>query len=576
MPRLILKSPYLKPGRKKSPSGYLKYIATREGVEMAEDTSRHLPATTEQKKHIDNLLKKYPDSKDSHEYQDYAENPTRGNADMFIGSILELHGDTPRRDIYLKYISERPGVEKSGTKGLFTDEGVPIVLSQVQEEMNNHPGNIWTHIISLRREDAERLGYNTPDAWMHLLRSQRNMIAQQMKIAPENFRWYAAFHNCGHHPHVHMMAYSVNPNEPYLTEKGIENIKSGLAKEIFQQDLLQIYQKQTDFRDKLRHESKEQMDRIVAEINAGNFYDPVLEQMLLQLSKILFQSKGRKQYGYLKPEVKKLVDEIVIHLSGEEHIRELYDHWYDLREDVLRTYTDTFPERIPLEKNEEFKSIRNAVIQHALQIQIPPEESHRFDPSPSEPVQPPVDFPDDGSKVYTKAVKFLRDPTMPPTPQLKRFYHEAAIRGSVDAVYDMGKIYIKRDIQKTIGFFELAASQGNTYAEYQLGKIYCFGLGIPRDLDRGMEWLRVSAEHGNQHAASLLRHVQQYIHTVTVRGVFGLLQSIAGMIQEDGEHLYQKRTGIDRKQRQKIVEKKLAQGKRHQAEYENYQGIDMQ
>ena len=318
------------------------------------------------------------------------------------------------------------------------------------------------------------------------------------------------------------------------------------------------------------------MDRIVAEINAGNFSDPVLEQMLLQLSKKLFQSKGRKQYGYLKPEIKKLVDEIVGHLSGEEHIRELYDHWYDLREDVLRTYTDTFPERVPLEQNKEFKSIRNAVVQYALQIQLSPEDTNRFDPPLSESASPLVDFPEDGSKVYTKAVKFLRDPTEPPTPQLERFFHESAIRGSVDAVYGMGKVYMKRDIQKAIGFFELAASQSNTYAEYQLGKIFCFGLGVPRDLDKGMEWLRASASHGNQHAASLLRHVQEHIHVATVRGVFGLLQSIAKMIQEHGEHLYQKRTGIDRKQRQKIIEKKMAQGKRHQAEYENYQGIDMQ
>ena len=576
MPRLILKSPYLKPGGKKSPGGYLKYIATREGVEMAEDTSRHLPATTEQQKQVEKLLKKYPDSNDSHEYQDYIENPTRGNADAFIGSILELHGDAPRRDVYLKYISERPGVENSGSNGLFTDEGVPIVLSQAQEEMNSHPGNIWTHIISLRREDAERLGYNTPDAWMHLLRSQRNMIARQMKIAPENFRWYAAFHNAGHHPHVHMMAYSIDPKEAYLTEKGIENIKSGLAREIFQQDLLQIYQKQTDFRDKLRHESKDQMEKIVAEINASNFSDPVLEQMLLQLSKMLSLSKGRKQYGYLKPEVKKLVDEIVAHLAGEKHIRELYGHWYDLREDVLRTYTNTFPDRVPLEQNKEFKSIRNAVVQQALQIHLPPEDAHRFDPSLSEPVQPPVDFPDDESKVYLKAVKFLHDPTVPPTPQLERFFHEAAIRGSVDAIYGMGKIYMKRDIQKAIGFFGLAAAQGNTYAEYQLGKIHCFGLGIPRDLDMGMEWLRASADHGNQHATSLLRHVQEHIHLATMRGVFGLLQSIARMIQENGDHLYKKRKSIDRKQRQKIVEKKLAQGKRHQSEYENYQGIGMQ
>ena len=149
MARLILKSPYLKPGGKKSPGGYLKYIATREGVEMAEDTSRHLPATAEQQKQISKLLKQHKDCKDSHEYQDYLANPTRGNADAFISSIMELYGDTPQRDVYLRYIDERPG-----SNGLFTDEGIPIVLSKVQKEMNEHPGNIWTHIISLRREDA--------------------------------------------------------------------------------------------------------------------------------------------------------------------------------------------------------------------------------------------------------------------------------------------------------------------------------------------------------------------------------------------------------------------------------------
>ena len=163
MARLILKSPYLKPGGKKSPGGYLKYIATREGVEMAKDTSCHLPATAEQQKRITKLLKQYKDGKDSHEYQDYLVNPTRGNADAFISGIMELHGDAPQRDVYLKYIDERPG-----SNGLFTDEGVPIVLSKVQKEMNKHPGNIWTHIISLRREDAERLHYSTTDAWMHL------------------------------------------------------------------------------------------------------------------------------------------------------------------------------------------------------------------------------------------------------------------------------------------------------------------------------------------------------------------------------------------------------------------------
>ena len=288
MARLILKFPYLKPGGKKSPGGYLKYIATREGVEMAEDTFRHLPATAQQQKQITKLLKQYKDGKDSHEYQDYIDNPTRGNADDFINSILELHGDAPQRDVYLKYINERPG-----SNGLFTDEGVPIVLSQVQKEINDHPGNIWTHIISLRREDAERLGYNNPDAWMHLLRSQRNMIAQQMKIAPENFRWYAAFHNEGHHPHVHMMAYSIKPTEPYLTEKGIATIKSNLAQEIFRQDLLQIYQKQSDLRDELRQESRDRITEIVDAINHGSFDNPQMQMMLLQLADRLAKVKSQ-------------------------------------------------------------------------------------------------------------------------------------------------------------------------------------------------------------------------------------------------------------------------------------------
>ena len=172
MARLILKSPYLKPGSSKSPGGYLKYIATREGVEMAEDTTRHLPATSEQQKEIENLLRQHPDCKDSHEYEDYLANPTRGNTDVLIQSIYEIYSH-PRRDIYLQYISERPGAN-----GLFTDEGVPIVLDQVRKEMNESRSNIWTHIISIRREDAQRLGYDSPDAWMHLLRSQRNMIAQ--------------------------------------------------------------------------------------------------------------------------------------------------------------------------------------------------------------------------------------------------------------------------------------------------------------------------------------------------------------------------------------------------------------
>ena len=560
MARLILKSPYLKPGGKKSPGGYLKYIATREGVEMAKDTSRHLPATADQQKQIAKLLKQHRDCKDSHEYQDYLANPTRGNADAFISGIMELHGDTHQRDVYLKYIDERPG-----SNGLFTDEGFPVVLSQVQKEMNDHPGNIWTHIISIRREDAERLGYNNPDAWMHLLRSQRNMIAQQMKIAPENFRWYAAFHNEGHHPHVHMMAYSIDPNEPYLTGKGIENIKSGLAKEIFQQDLLQSYQKQTDLRDELRQESRDRITGIVDAINHGSFDNPQMQMMLVQLADRLAKAKGKKQYGYLNASTKKLVDAIVAELTWDSRIRELYSLWYVQKEDVLRTYTNKMPERIPLEQEKEFRTIRNAVVQAALQLHLPQEELPLSDPVP-----PRVDFVDDGSDVYPKLAESLREPEVDPDSEVRQFLHESAIRGSVDAVYGVGKQYLKTDIQKAISMFELAAEQGNSYAEYQLGKIYCFGQGVSQNLEVGMEWLKASASHGNEYAAQLLEKVQQHVHRQTTSAVFGLFRGLAGMIQTSANYFIRRRNSIDRKQRQKIEEKKQALGQRssgHEYDY---------
>ena len=560
MARLILKSPYLKPGGKKSPGGYLKYIATREGVEMAEDTSRHLPATAEQQKQIKVLIKKHPQGKESHEYEDYIANPTRGNADAFLWNVCEEYQDGPKRDVYLKYISERPG-----SNGLFTDEGVPIVLSQVQKEMNEHPGNIWTHIISLRREDAERMGYNNPDAWMHLLRSQRNMIAQQMKIAPENFRWYAAFHNEGHHPHVHMMVYSVDPNEAYLSTKGIETIKSNLAQEIFRQDLLHIYQKQSDLRDELRQESRDRITEIVDAINHGSFNNPQMQTMLVQLADRLAKAKGKKQYGYLNAGTKKLVDAIVAELTKDNRIQELYSLWYEQKEDVLRTYTNKMPERIPLEQEKEFRTIRNAVVQAALQLQLPQEELPLSDPVP-----PRVDFIDDGSDVYPKAVESLREPEVEPDSEVRQFLHKSAIRSSVDAVYGVGKQYLKTDIQKAISMFELAAEQGNSYAEYQLGKIYSFGQGVPQNLEVGIEWLKESASHGNEYASALLEKVQNHIHRQTTSAVFGLFRGLAGMIQTSANSFIRRRNSIDRKQRQKIEEKKQAHGQRSSGQEFDY------
>lgn len=196
------------------------------------------------------------------------------------------------------------------------------------------------------------------------------MIAENMKIAPENFRWYAAFHNEGHHPHIHMITYSTKPNEAYLTEKGIENIKSSLSNVIFRQDLISIYQKQTEHRDTLRAEARDIVEDLVSKINSEIYTSASLQQKLLQLAEKLSKTGGKKVYGYLKADVKALVDSIVEELASDDRIKKLYDLWYEQKENTIRTYTDELPERIPLVDNKEFKSIKNAVIKEALKLNL--------------------------------------------------------------------------------------------------------------------------------------------------------------------------------------------------------------
>ena len=265
------------------------------------------------------------------------------------------------------------------------------------------------------------------------------------------------------------------------------------------------------------------------------------------------------------------MDAIVAELTKDNRILKLYSLWYEQKEDVLRNYTNKMPERIPLEQEKEFRTIRNAVVQAALQLHLPPEELPLSDSIP-----PRVDFSDNDTDVYPKVVESLREPEVEPSPEVKQFLHEAAIRGSVDAIYGVGKQYLKTDIQKAISMFELAAEQGNSYAEYQLGKIYCFGQSVPQNLEVGMEWLRTSANHGNEYASALLEKVQNHIHRQTTSAIFGLFRGLAGMIQTSANNFIRRRNSIDRKQRQKIEEKKQALGQRSSGnEYVNNEGQTM-
>lgn len=379
MARLVTKFKYLKPNRKVSAGGYAKYIATRDGVEKIDNSQKFAPVTVKQKKLIDKILKDFPDSKDMFEYTDYLEKQNVGSASDFISRVMEDYAyEISGRKAYADYIATRPRAERFGSHGLFTDDGVQVQLSKVSEELDNHKGNIWTAIISIRREDAERLGFNTGARWRDMLRTQTEALAKNMKIPMQNLRWYAAFHNESYHPHVHLIAYSTVENEGYLTEKGVENLRSSFAKDIFQQDLLYIYEKQTEHRDTLRAEARDIVEDLVSKINSEIHISTSLQQKLLQLAEKLSKTDGKKVYGYLKADVKALVDSIVDELASDDRIKKLYDLWYEQKENTIRTYTDGMPERIPLVDNKEFKSIKNAVIKEALKLNLDEAESSKY------------------------------------------------------------------------------------------------------------------------------------------------------------------------------------------------------
>lgn len=398
MARLVTKFKYLKPNRKVSAGGYAKYIATREGVEKIDDTKKFVPATAKQKNLIEKILKDFPDSKDMFEYADYLEKQNAGSASDFISRVMEDYAyEISGRKAYADYIATRPRAERFGSHGLFTDDGVQVQLSKVTEELDRHKGNIWTAIISIRREDAERLGFNTGSRWRDMLRTQTEALAKNLKIPMENLRWYAAFHNESHHPHVHLIAYSTVEKEGYLTQKGVENLRSSFAKDIFQQDLLCIYERQTEHRDKLRAEACDIVEDLVSKINSEIYISASIQHKLLELADRLSQTKGKKVYGYLKLDVKAIVDSIVDELSNDDRIKKLYDLWYEQKENTIRTYTDEIPDRIPLAQNKEFKSIKNAIIKEALKLNLTEDVVEKSENSDNESVTKPFEYEENTS-----------------------------------------------------------------------------------------------------------------------------------------------------------------------------------
>ena len=541
MARLNVKSPYIKCGGEKSAGGYLKYIATRERVEIIPDDR---PPTNKQTQLIAKLVKDFPDAKELMEYEDYSSHPTKATASALITLALESNWDRVQgTEGYAKYIALRPRAERLGEHGLFGDDDA-VDLAAVADELDHYTGNVWTHIISLHREDAERLGYNHADAWRTLLRTHRNDIAAAMKIPPEDFRWYAAFHDEGNHPHVHMMAWSVNPNQAYLSKDGIRQIKSTLTNQIFRLELLHVYEQKSKSRDELVAEARKVMLELAKAMREMTCIHPEAEQMIRDLSRQLGQVSGKKTYGYLPKPMKKLVDEIVDQMARLPTVDACYQTWWELQCQVEDYYSEGKKRlRPPLSQQKEFRQIKNAVIREAEHIRMNSfsfedeemqddgEQISTYDMSYEcqdlQGVANDESFPLEERDEAAEQLERLADAgdayaqyiigtayrdgglLIPDTVKAQKLLERAAEQDLDAAQYALGKLYLSDDADvhdpaKGIYWLKRSADNGNDYAAYRLGKEYLSGKNVPKDASTAAEYLRQAANDGNAYAQYLL------------------------------------------------------------------------
>ena len=540
MARLIVKSPYIKCGGGQGADGYMRYIATRERVEIIPDDR---PPTRKQEQLITKLTKDFPDVKELLEYEDYTEHPTKANASSLITLALEEHWkQVQQTDGYMKYIATRPRAERLGEHGLFSDAD-RVDLNEAMSELEHYTGNVWTHILSLHREDAERLGYDNAQAWRALLRTHRNDIAAAMHIPPQDFRWYAAFHDEGHHPHVHMMAWSVKLGQAHLDRDGIRSIRTQLTNDIFQQELLHVYEQKSVSRDELVRETRRVMLELSRQMRETVCEHTQAEQMIWKLSRQLGEIKGKKSYGYLPRPMKRQVDEIVGQLEQIPVVNECYQKWWEIQCKVNEFYSGKKQPRPPLSRQKEFRAIRNAVIREAENIRMGKVtfEDEKMEERGEwvdnwevsyeclrlrariEDSKLPLDQRDEAVEDLERLAEYgdvhaqyflgllYRDGglLLPDPEQAVHWLELAAKRNLPEAQYALGKLYLSddpevHDTSDGIQWLERANRNGNTDAAYRLGKEYLMGKSVQKEAVKAAEYLRYASDRNHPWASYLL------------------------------------------------------------------------
>lgn len=559
MSQLIVTSRYLKSGNQKNKTkrrNYTKYIATRETVEIRSQkfVDRNANATKNQEQLINDLINDFPESKRYLEYEDYEREPTIENAGELISTIVERNADVVgNRQNFVGYMAMRPGVEKRGSHGLFNEKNEPIILNQAANEIAEHKGNVWSHVVSLRREDAVRLGYDNSDAWRELVKRHISDIAKAQNIPLCNLKWYAAYHDTTHHPHIHLLVYSTNPKQGFLTKAGIDKIRSAFANDIFHDDLQSIYQEQTVSRDELKAVSKNEFESIVNRIASNDHTDPQLGELIRKLYIQLQNVKGKKVYGYLPKEIKETVNKIFSELAKDENIRQLYDKWCSLERLKCKTYTQKEKELPSLTDNKVFQPVRNMIIRTVLnmkpfdvntEIEGSEPNDEYIDNTPQnmlplfDEAEPLEEKETDESAAaikyyikwndqYKKACKLIygKDAKLNDFKKAEQLLLSESQRGNVLAVYDLGKLYStdklgERNEETSIakytralqGFLQIEPNSKKLkpYVQYRIGKMFCYGLGTEQDYEKAFEWFERSAKQKNKFAQFSLANLYYY------------------------------------------------------------------
>ena len=559
MSQLIVTSRYLKSGNQKNKTkrrNYTKYIATRETVEIRSQkfVDRNANATKNQEKLINDLINDFPESKRYLEYEDYERKPTIENAGELISTIVERNADVVgNRQNFVGYMAMRPGVEKRGSHGLFNERDEPIILNQAANEIAEHKGNVWSHVVSLRREDAVRLGFDNSDAWRELVKRHISNIAKAQNIPLCNLKWYAAYHDTTHHPHIHLLVYSTNPKQGFLTKAGIDKIRSAFANDIFHDDLQSIYQEQTVSRDELKAVSKNEFESIVNMIASNEHTDPQLEELIRKLYIQLQNVKGKKVYGYLPMEIKETVNKIFSELAKDENIQQLYEKWCGLERLKYKTYTLKETELPELSANKVFQPVRNMIIRTVLnmkpfdantEIEGSEPNDEYIDNTPQnvsplfDEAEPLAETETDESATaikyyikwadqYKKACKLIygKDAKLNDFKKAEQLLLSESQRGNVLAGYNLGKLYstdklgekneemsIAKYTRALQGFLQIEPNSKKLkpYVQYRIGKMFCYGLGTEQDYEKAFEWFERSAKQKNKFAQFSLANLYYY------------------------------------------------------------------